>query len=172
MKLAVDGVESAHIWLDVDGHRSVPIGFRAGVTGPIIETVFEGWEAELLGYRTLIPVDRDVMVDTTRVFPPSGTRRDELPLWIKSGGLQLDAWLPGRQVAWLRRADGGWLAAVVVEVRSGNGKSRLRMHLWLAPDDLNIPGEVRGMVRARHEELRPRQRLQAETGYPASRPEA
>ena len=27
-----------------------------------------------------------------------------------SGGLRLDPWMPGRQVAWLRRADGGWLA--------------------------------------------------------------
>ncbi|MUL79018.1 hypothetical protein [Mycolicibacterium sp. CBMA 226] len=45
----------------------------------------------------MIAVDRAVVVDTTRVFPPTGSRRDTLPLWVKSGGVQLDAWLPGLQ---------------------------------------------------------------------------
>lgn len=52
-----------------------------------LECVFEDWHADLLGYRTLIPVDRPVMVNTARAFPPAGFRRDQLPMWVKAGGL-------------------------------------------------------------------------------------
>lgn len=99
--------------------------------------MFESWQAELLGYRTLIPVDRPVMVNTARAFPPSGARRDQLAMWIKSGGVVLDAWMEGRQTAWLRRADGGWLAAVTIKVASGNKRSHLAMQLWLLPEDIS-----------------------------------
>lgn len=98
--------------------------------------MFEEWQADLLGYRTLIPVDRPVMVNTTRALPPSGTRRDQLPMWVKAGGLHLEPWMPGRQTAWLRRADGGWLAVVTLQAASGNNKSRVAMQLWLLPDDI------------------------------------
>ena len=57
-------------------------------------------------YRTRFSIDRQVWVDMLRVFPGLGSctrRQDELALWIKSGGLRLDPWMPGRQVAWLRR---------------------------------------------------------------------
>lgn len=42
----------------------------------------------------------------------------------------------GRQTAWLRRADGGWLAVVTVQAASGNNKSRITMQLRLLPEDI------------------------------------
>lgn len=72
------------------------------MTGPD----FSGWP-ETSQYRTRYSIDRPVWVDMLRVFPGLGScalRQDELALWIKSGGVRLEPWMPGRQVAWLRRA--------------------------------------------------------------------
>jgi hypothetical protein len=44
--------------------------------------------------------------------------------------------MPGRQVAWVRRSDGGWLAVVLVPVTSGNERSRLVMPMWLSPSQV------------------------------------
>lgn len=98
--------------------------------------MFENWVRELLGYRTLHRLDRKVWINTARAFPPAGTRRDHLPLWQKAGGLALEPWMPARQLAWLLRADGTWLALVELEARSGNNKSRLSMQLWLLAEDV------------------------------------
>ena len=98
--------------------------------------MFDKWVRELLGYRTLHYVDRQVWVSTARAFPPAGTRRDKLPLWQKAGGLALEPWMPARQLAWLLRSDGTWLAFVELEARSGNNKSGLSMQLWLLADDI------------------------------------
>jgi len=83
-----------------------------------------------------LSVERDVIVDVARLFPASGVRRDELPLWVKSCGLRLEPSMPARQLAWIRRADGGWLAIVVMPASSANGSSTLTMQLWLSPDGL------------------------------------
>ncbi|MDH6244368.1 hypothetical protein [Mycobacterium sp. OTB74] len=93
--------------------------------------MFESWE-NIAGYRTLIPCDRTAMVNTS-CLPTSGTRRDELPLWVKAGGLQIDYEMPARQLAWVRRADGSWIAVVELSVRSGNQQSSLTATLWLPP---------------------------------------
>lgn len=72
------------------------------MTGPD----FRGWP-ETSQYRTRYSIDRQVWVDMVRVFPGLGScarRQDELALWIKSGGVRLEPFMPGRQVAWLRRA--------------------------------------------------------------------
>ena len=87
-------------------------------------------------YPTLYRVDREVAVDTSRLFPRSAVRRDELPLWVKSFGLQLEPWMPARQLAWIRHADGGWLAIVTMPASSGNGRSTVTMPLWLPPEGL------------------------------------
>jgi hypothetical protein len=44
--------------------------------------------------------------------------------------------MPARQLAWLLRSDGTWLAFVELEARSGNNKSGLSMQLWLLADDI------------------------------------
>ena len=41
--------------------------------------------------------------------------------------------MPARQVAWIRRSDGGWLAVVLMPAASGNQQSRVTIPLWLDP---------------------------------------
>ncbi|MBE5477841.1 hypothetical protein E3G68_005174 [Mycobacteroides abscessus] len=84
-------------------------------------------------YLTLFHVDRPVTVDITRVFPPPVARKDELPLGLKASGLWLEPHMIGRQIAWLRRADGEWLACVQMPASSANKRSKLLMTLWLPP---------------------------------------
>lgn len=64
---------------------------------------------------------------------------------IKAGGLRLEPWMDARQVAWVRRACGGWLAVVLVPAGSANGRSAVTMQLWVPPDvittDLTVGGE-------------------------------
>ena len=84
------------------------------------------------GYPTLFPCDRLVTVKTSWL-PHSGIRRDELALWIKAGGLHLDYEMPGRQLAWVRRSDGSWIAVVELTAQSGNQRSSLTATLWLPP---------------------------------------
>jgi hypothetical protein len=87
-------------------------------------------------HRTRFSVDRPVWVDMLQVFPGLGScarRQDELALWIKGAGLRLEPWLPGRQVAWLRRADGGWLAVVLLPAASTNQATRVTLQLWVEP---------------------------------------
>jgi hypothetical protein len=43
-----------------------------------------------------------------------------------------------RQLAWIRCADGGWVAIVVMSASSGNRLSTLSMPLWLPPDELTV----------------------------------
>lgn len=93
--------------------------------------MFEEWE-NIEGYPTLFSCDRPVVVDTSWL-PASGTRRDELAMWIKSGGLQLDYKMPGQQRAWIRRSDGSWVAVVELTAHSGNRRSSLTATLWLPP---------------------------------------
>jgi hypothetical protein len=77
-----------------------------------------------------------VRVDVARVFPASGIRKDELHLWVKAGGLLLEPAVSARQIAWIRRSDRGWLAAVEMPAGSANGRSQLAMQLWLPPEAL------------------------------------
>ena len=102
------------------------------MTGPD----FSGWP-ETTEYRTRYAIDRPVWVDMGQVFPGLGScarRQDELALWIKSGGVRLEPWMPGRQVGWLRRADGGWLAVVLLAAASANDASHVTLQLWVEPD--------------------------------------
>jgi hypothetical protein len=71
-----------------------------------------------------------------RVFPVTGIRKDALPLWVKSCGLLLEPVMLARQVAWIRRSDGGWLAVVEMAANSANGRSRVVMQLRLPPEAL------------------------------------
>jgi hypothetical protein len=96
------------------------------------------WE-DSADYRTLFRLDRQVRVDVARIFPPTGTRKDELPLWVKAGGALLEPVMPARQIAWLRRSDGGWIAAVEMPVSSAIARSRLSMQLWRPADAVSAP---------------------------------
>jgi len=98
--------------------------------------VFEQWAEG--DYPTLLHVDRPVTVDVTRVFPRSDARKDELPLGLKACGLWLEPRMIGRQVAWLRCADGNWLGCVQMPAGSANKRSKLLMTLWLPPGAFSI----------------------------------
>lgn len=97
--------------------------------------MFEEWIPEICGYRTLHLVDRPVLIDTSKSFPglTGAPRRDEVSMWVKAGGLSISGpSMPGRQIAWIRRAnDAAWVAVCELPVRSGNGHSRTTMQLWL-----------------------------------------
>ena len=100
---------------------------------------FSGWP-ESMEHRTRFSVDRPVWVDMLRVFPglgACGRRQDELALWITSSGSRFEPWMPGRQVAWLRRADGGWLALVLVPAASTNQAAHVTLQLWVEPDAID-----------------------------------
>lgn len=104
-----------------------------------MDPTFDQWDSSA-DYPTLFRTDREVYVDLTKVFPTLGCvarRQDELPLWVRACGLRLELRIPGRQLAWVRRADGGWLAAIVCWPPSANGQSRLRMQLRVEPDALS-----------------------------------
>lgn len=103
----------------------------------IFAHMFDNWTALTLGHRTLHHVNRPVMVNTLRAFPPSGIDRRHQPLWIRGGGLRLEHWMPGYQTAWLLREDSTWLAAVTIEATSTNGLSQITLQLWLLPDDIS-----------------------------------
>ncbi len=45
----------------------------------------------------------------------------------------MEPYLPGRQIAWVRRFDGGFFAVVDVVAGSANGRSQLTMRLWCEP---------------------------------------
>lgn len=94
--------------------------------------MFEQWR-DSDEYPTLFRLHREVRVDMVSLLPASGFRQDELPLWVKSCGLRLEPWMPARQVAWVRRSDGGWLAVVEMPAGSANGHSHVNMQLWLPP---------------------------------------
>jgi hypothetical protein len=96
----------------------------------IIEPMFDSWESSD-EYATLHRLDRQVRVDVARIFPSKARRKDELPMWVKAFGLHLEPTMMARQIAWIRTSNGGWLAAVEMPARSGNGRSRLAMNLWL-----------------------------------------
>ena len=94
--------------------------------------MFEEWVSDS-AYPTLFHVDRLVMVDMQAALPGVGRRMDGVPMWCRSSGLRVEPFMVGRQVAWVRRFDGGFFAVVDVVTGSSNGRSRLTMRLWLEP---------------------------------------
>lgn len=117
--------------------RWTPAATPGSTRCDIIEYMFGSWDLSP-EFPTLFRVDREVRVNTARVFPTSGIRKDELPLWVKACGLLLEPVMFARQVAWIRRADGGWLAVVEMPAKSANGRSRVAMQLWLPPEALTV----------------------------------
>ena len=98
--------------------------------------MFDKWERSA-EYPTLFPVSRQVWVDTSRALPTSGTRMDELPLWVRSGGLLIEPRMAARQLAWFRRSNGAWVAVVELDVSSPNQRSRATATLWLPAGDIS-----------------------------------
>ena len=66
---------------------------------------------------------------------------DEVPLWVRSGGLFIEPRMPGQLIAWLRRSDGSWVAVVELELSSANRCSRATATLWLPGGDVSPVAE-------------------------------
>lgn len=95
--------------------------------------MFERWVSDP-AHPTLFRTNRPVAVYAAEALPSTGdVRADKLPLWVRSFGLRVEAHMLARQIAWIRRSDGGWLAAVLMPAASSNGKSRLTVPLLLDP---------------------------------------
>lgn len=104
--------------------------------------MFDSWVSDP-DWPTLVKQDRPVAVYADQALPSSAnTPADELPLWVKAGGLRVEAHMLARQVAWIRRASGGWIAVVLMPAASSNNRLRLTLPLCLDPSllttDLSI----------------------------------
>ena len=62
---------------------------------------------------------------------------DQIPLWVRSGGLFIEPRIPGHLVAWLRRSDGSWVGVVEHELSSANQRSRVAATLWVPAGDVS-----------------------------------
>jgi hypothetical protein len=109
----------------------------------ILERMFGDWESGH-AYPTLFRVDRDVVVSTAEALPTTGRKlAGQPPIWVRSFGLQIEPRMSGRQIARVRRSNGGWLAVVLVPAASGNGRSSLTIPLWLDPSMESTDGQER-----------------------------
>lgn len=105
-----------------------------------IEQVFDSTSCDPAhpAHPTLFRVDRQVAVYAHDALPSTGRRpADQLPLWVKAFGLRIEAHMQGRQVAWVRRADGGFLAIVLVPAASSNGRLRVTLPMCLDPSQVS-----------------------------------
>ncbi|MFZ2241677.1 MAG: hypothetical protein WAV90_19345 [Gordonia amarae] len=102
--------------------------------------MFDNWVGDPT-YSTLVRMDREVAVFAAQALPCSvSAPADTLPLWVRAGGLRIEAHMAARQVAWVRRATGGWLAVVLMPAASDNG--RLRVTLPLCVDAALVTPDV------------------------------
>ena len=81
------------------------------------------------------PLPLPCRVQTSLAFPRlahGATRADKLPLWLRTGGVQLEDLMDGELQAWARLTDGQWLARVRIRPRVGDGF--VSMTLWVTAD--------------------------------------
>ncbi|SHV73078.1 hypothetical protein [Mycobacteroides abscessus] len=112
--------------------------------------MFDNW-VDPPGVEILRQVDRRVIVDTHKVWsaPYWGPRQPAntegvrpmsfAPPEVREHGLVIAPMQEGRQVAWIRRAFGEWLALVFVNASSADGRSQLTMPLWLQGSAFRLP---------------------------------
>lgn len=95
--------------------------------------MFEGWEEEFVpSMRRELDRPRKVLVDLSVAMPTHSPafRRDQIPMRVKIGGLNLMTTVSGELLAWVRSADGGWLGLVSFVLTTANGKGRLPVTQW------------------------------------------
>lgn len=116
-------------WLVVRQHRSVPRCPRR----LLYERMFDDW-VTVPGVEILWQLDRPVLVDTRKVWPTAHMPFRPPTPRVQQHGANIKPRVEGRQVAWLRRNSGEYLALVVIAVRSADGASRMLMPLWVQCD--------------------------------------
>jgi hypothetical protein len=98
--------------------------------------MFDEWESDH-EYPTLFRVDRDVVVSTAEALPSTGRKlAGQPPIWVRSFGLQIEPQMQGRQIAWVRRSNGGWAG--------GGARPRGKWQRQISPDDPAVAGPVDG----------------------------
>lgn len=121
----------------MDGNRGLALDPACPSDRTTIERVFEATSCDP-AHPTLFRVDRQVAVYAHDAIPSTGRRpADRLPLWVKAFGLRIEAHMQGRQIAWVRRADGGFLAIVLVPAASSNGQLRVTLPMCLDPSQIS-----------------------------------
>lgn len=101
--------------------------------------MFEDWENPP-GIEILRPVDREVQVMSTALWPPPPRSSMSLaPCEASDHGLVLDDHHQGRQIAWIRSSDGGWLAVVMVTLTTADKANAITTALWLQSHQLRLP---------------------------------
>lgn len=99
--------------------------------------MFESWGCDA-EHPTVFRVDRDVAVFAHDALPSSGRRpADQVPLWVKAFGVRIEAHMQARQIAWARRADGGWLAILLVPASSSNGRLQITLPMCVDPTQVS-----------------------------------
>lgn len=100
--------------------------------------MFDRWRSDP-AYPTLVRVDRTVAVRAAEALPTMGSpRADELPLWVRASGLRVEAHMLARQVAWIRRCDGRWLACLQVPAASSNRRSQVVIPMWVDEEFVSL----------------------------------
>lgn len=95
--------------------------------------MFEPWGCDP-SHPTLFKVDREIAVYAHDALPSSGRQpADRIPLWVQAFGLRIEAHMRARQVAWIRKSDGAWLAVALVPVASSNRRIQVTLPMCLDP---------------------------------------
>ncbi|TDZ82784.1 hypothetical protein DE4585_01576 [Mycobacteroides salmoniphilum] len=102
--------------------------------------MFDSWKGPP-GVEIYRPIDRPVVVLTHQVLlGETGSRQMTLsPTPARRHGLVVESLHAGRQLAWVRRNTGGWLALVTIEARTADGLNSLTMDLWLQRHQFMLP---------------------------------
>ena len=99
--------------------------------------MFDSWTCDA-DHPTLFRIDRQVAVFAHDALPSSGRRpADQVPLWVKAFGVRIEAHMQARQVAWVRRSDGTWLAIALVSAGSSKGRVQVTLPMCLDPSQLS-----------------------------------
>jgi hypothetical protein len=106
-----------------------------------IERMFEHRSYE--AWRSVSP-PRPVIVRLVSAFPPANlTWARGLPLWVRSGGFDVSAEVPGELYGWVLSSTGRWWASVRFRVQSRNGDLGLDLD-QLVPADAVRPIDQTG----------------------------
>ncbi|GAA2401571.1 hypothetical protein [Mycolicibacterium llatzerense] len=99
----------------------------------MFEGVFDDWPVAMQPpTHVLVDPPRPVLVDLTRAIinRDDRFRRDEVAISVRMEGIDLSCVVRGELHGWARSTGGGWLAAVVMTVPTGNRKGHMTIGQW------------------------------------------
>lgn len=96
-------------------------------------TMFEQWPDEFTpSLRHEVHPPRPVTVDLSIAIPTHSPTfgANELPLRVRSGGLDLTQTVAGHLHAWARSRDGDWIGLISCTLETSNQRGRLNITQW------------------------------------------